>query len=644
MFGNKSLPSRVYRYHCRIAPESQALVDMLLRRANNYRNLLVENERRRREEVDALIQQVQPQLQVIEQTITSLSESIETVETEIKQIKQRSRPVTKKDGKDEAREKLSKEERQSLKDRRKELQASLKSLKVERKEAYESRKALRKATFSSEAWETASQDIENRFCRLDKLDRSRNGLNWGTYLIVEQAVSDRRKGPPPQFKSFSGNGSLAIQIQGPKDLLVPEAMLKGDNRLSIDSSGKYPTVRLGLGRSRRHNPRPKDEKTKKTILPWENPAAMQLEGPETGSKFQRQEQHILCTMKLHRPMPSDAKITWVKLVCRRVGIRSEWSIQFTLAKAEGWQKPYGSGTVAINLGWRLRPDGVRAAYCVDSQGHQEELILPNSPQKIPDEILAKLAELEQSGSDKDRKKAQRIREAYKRTNKVGILEVVAGLNSVRDKNLNTIKLQLATWLDANRVPESLTERLKTLRSWRSQKRLAGVVRFWRDNRFAGDAEMFDKLVAWDKQDIHLYAWESNAYRHYQDWRNNLYREFADRLAKRYGRVLLADIDWSKIQSRPGLEKTDEAKTIRARKLITSPSILQTALEQRFEEVVLFDPKHATRTHHRCGKLTKTTDTLALMHTCGACKETYDQDYNHCLNLLTIDGKNDFQVA
>jgi hypothetical protein len=96
----------------------------------------------------------------------------------------------------------------------------------------------------------------------------------------------------------------------------------------------------------------------------------------------------------------------------------------------------------------------------------------------------------------------------------------------------------------------------TVATWRSVGRLAALVLRWRDDRFPGDAAVFDVLEAWRKQDKHLFEWEANLRRAAVDWRTTQYYEFAKKLALAYREVVVEDADWRALQTRPGPEAAD----------------------------------------------------------------------------------------
>ena len=72
---------------------------------------------------------------------------------------------------------------------------------------------------------------EAEFEAAAKRARAECGLYWGTYLIIEDAAKDYRKGAPPKFRRWDGNGSIAVQLHG--GLTYDKAIGGTDSRLQL---------------------------------------------------------------------------------------------------------------------------------------------------------------------------------------------------------------------------------------------------------------------------------------------------------------------------------------------------------------------------------------------------------------------------
>lgn len=534
-FGHKSLPARVYRYGARVDIASQELIYSQLRGANSYRNKLVELELHRRSAVEAALYEIQPLLRDTDAQIAHLTNQIDELRTMLRDTRQH----------DHRRTAISQGDRQAIE-----------LLRSQRTILYGERKELRAKTFASLEWKVIQKVIDDKDSAERKQAYGEAQCGWGTKLTVGASMSRCRTGAPPRFKRFAG-GRIAVQLQRG---LAPAKAIEGvDSRLALAPHPVLKSVWI---------------------------ATLQL----------AKGQKLVVSYKQHRALP-DCKIQWVYLVCRRVGTHDRWSIQFVCAK-NAWPRKHGSGTVAVNVGWRAMEEGIRAATWVGDDGLNGVLYLANQ--------------------------------------NIDRLDEVKALRSIRDKNFDVAKLQLLTWLASHQHPESLTECTSTLAQWKSQARLAALVIRWRTTRFTGDEAIFLTVEAWRKQDRHLYEWESNSRRSFLDWRKWLYRQLTADLS-RYHKLLIGKINWKSIQDKPVDEESDDLQYARKRKGLVSPSELEACLKHGFTEIERIDANNLTATCSNCGALSNESRPEQLFHTCTKCMVTYDQDENHCKNLLARAG-------
>jgi len=334
MFGNKALPSVIYKYGARRPVTNADEVDRQVRDAHRYRNKLVEIERDRRSCVNAKLMQLAPRLLSLETEIERLDNLIAEKRSEIKRANatRRRRDVTP-------------EQRAELR----QWQADRKALRTELKE--------RKAdAFADPRIRTALAKVDAEALAASKAARAASGVYWGTYCQVEQSLSGMRSGAPPRFLRFDGTGKLAVQLQG--GLSVAKAFAGEDRRLIIE-------------------PVPP-----KAYLPGEPKALQRTRVWLRIGSDGREPIWTIVPITLHRPLPDDASIKWVYLTRRRVATKDRWSVCFVLARESGWQKPElaRNGSVGVNLGWRVMDNGVerglRVARWVGDDGTEGELRLP----------------------------------------------------------------------------------------------------------------------------------------------------------------------------------------------------------------------------------------------------------------------------
>lgn len=320
MFGNQSQPSIIYRYGAKPPIIGNDDVEQQLLAANRYRNKLVEIELERRQEAEAVIATLSPTLATVEQAIGAHETAMESVRDCIRKGRAKSRKLID----------ATPEQRAEIAEHRK----ALTLLRTQRKE-------LRHTAYHSDEARAAMKMLDGKYLQRDKDARAASGLYWGTYLSVEQAMSDRRKGAPPRFARFRGEGKLAVQLQGG---LSPDVAFEcDDSRIRIQRlDHKHANVWVRIGSDNRQ--------PLWTVIPT----------------------------VLHRPIPTDASIKWVYVTKRMTACHPQWAVCFVLARQSGWAKTdtAANGAVGIDVGWRLLEHGLRVASWVGTDGEAGELVLP----------------------------------------------------------------------------------------------------------------------------------------------------------------------------------------------------------------------------------------------------------------------------
>lgn len=561
MFGHTSPPSRNWTFGAKAPLLNLDSVREQMRAGHRYRNALVALERERREKVDAKLRALFPALHALEAEIAAAEADLGALRVAIKadNAKRRSRHATPEQVADSKR-----------------LKSLLRDLRARRKIA-------RAEAFRSPEWELAQTTINEWASTEAKALRAASGLYWGTYLCVEQSMQGARSGPPPVFQSWRGDGRVCVQIQPGLDFA---ALLSAqDRRLRIEVTGRRAVCYLRIG----------------------------SEGREP----------IWCAapVTLHRDLPADALVKWATLRRRRIGTQDEWSLQLTLARAAGWEYTdrASAGQVGIDIGWRLRPSGLRVAYWVGSDGAEGELVLP--------------------------------------TDDVGRWAYADRLRSIQGLHFDAIRPVLAAWFRGREHPPWLTMRgVETLSQWRSEARLSALVFEWRSNRLPGDADphpeaaalrellqldhrhygtpesIFDLAAAWRTKSRHLYNWECSQRVKATRWRDNLYRNFAADMRRRYRTVRLEKLDLSRLAKTPEAEEPSIDQALREYRMVASCGRLRQLLAECMT-VETFPARHTTQRCHACGALSGESAPANLLHSCAHCGAEWDQDRNAALNLL-----------
>jgi len=412
-----------------------------------------------------------------------------------------------------------------------------------------------------------------------------SSLYWGTRGVCDRAAKAARSEPTdPQFRHWDGTGLLGIQLQGGRtmadladdtytqiDTVSEEAYLspiRGDRRRLCRT-----TVRLRIGT---------DENNK--------PIFAEFPG------------------FIHRPIPSDSRITWAYVKKSRCGDRYVYSLILTVAREKGagpiFGQSKGTGKVGVDIGWRLLPDdSLRVAYWKDGKGKSGELILDPSFRKA-------------------NKKIKKLREN-------------------RDKNLDVMRPLLVAMFKTLNLPEWMVEQTSHMGLWKSTNRFAKLGLAWRGKRFDGDAQAFALMDEWRRQNKHLLDWEMNLQDKIQGRRREQYRIFAARLAETYAAVNMENFDLRKIAIGPKVEEKGDNQTARYHRQIASVSTLRDAIKNAcstrgviYKEVVA---AFTTKICYACGSVERWDQEKEVVHTCSQCNLTWDQDKNAADNILNDRG-------
>lgn len=469
--------------------------------AHRYQNQLVEIERSRREAVRAVLLGHAD----VEGKAAALQQLEEDLERHRAAIKARRVATRERKSPPEERERST-----QLRDQLRAARADIKAAKA----------ALRTDPAIQAALQAVNDDHKARV----RAARATCGVYWGTYLQIEQAMDQARRAVmDPRFRRWTGDGAVAVQLQG--GLPWSDAIEAEDQRLRVMLAPQPVPGRGG-------KPRPR------VLLRVgsEGRAPVWAEWP----------------LVYHRPVPDGAVVKWAKVVRRLVAAKEHWSLHLTLevptpATAPGAGHP---GVVAVDLGWRSTQEPgtptLRAGGWADDDGLAEDILLNAS---IPASL----------------RKAEELR-------------------SIRDRHQNEIQAALIAWKDTHPLPaEEHQERWANLALWRSPGRFASLALWWREHRFDGDSDMYEALEAWRKKDKHLWLWEANARRSALLRRREQYRVLAARLASRYGTLVIERLDLRALAEIPPPESAREpgAPKARSQRHDTAPSELRTALELAF---------------------------------------------------------------
>lgn len=458
-------------------------------------------------------------------------------------------------------------------------------------------------------------EIEARVRAFASLTCARSGLGrgaWGTVALVRAAVKAARKsGRKPHFKRFDGTGRVGVQLQSTRSLTVQGALDGNDSRLRLE-----PPTPEEWGQRKRQ--------------PGTQDRMLRLRVNSDG----RAPVWASWPVVLHRLPPLDAQIKWAYVVCENVGASGEhgsqtrcgdfrWWLHLEVDEAPPARPVAPEGRVAVDGGWRMRPDGARVAYWEDDTGKHDEIVLP---ERFFDD-----------------------------------LDHARSVGAVRRRLFDEFLPFVAAWVQAQEaLPEWFGRATTTLPSWISPDRLAHLAWRWQHNRFAGDEEVFGPhdtcpkdqngvlnctahVECWRRKDLELARWSAGETRRVLAFRNATYRNIAALLADHYRTLLLGRFDLRGVVGRAGLpaDASDgdkvKADNSSARRHAVAPSILRLALINAFRtrggEVRRVSDAYKTQDCAECGLRNDFDASLAIDHRCTGCGATWDQDRNHVRNHL-----------
>lgn len=608
------MQTQVMKFGARRVIENRELAHEQMSLAHRYYNALVELERYRRTQFREIRSRFVPGLDAAEQRMQEISERIEELRDVIKIARKRASVVSVSPRVIKPTRTVDKSaevaEMDGLKAERKELSPRLKALKATfgamidpGREAFKARVGKNAPVIQSrrnaevlvemlaepewsEAWKlTAALDAQTGDKRRQL--RAESGVAHGTYIAVEEAVQAASKPPKPNpdrplpkgrpkerpsFAQWDGGRKLGVQIRDGGALL---AELQSGNHGQVQIVQRRKPYAHVAGNRR----------------DWEY-AVVRI---RVGTDDARQPIWIGAEVLMHRPIPADALIRWVYLVPHRDGLRTKYTVQFTVQTEAGLRpRKFGEGVAQVELRWSRErtPAGERAGLIVAVVNGSEQVVLP--------------AEC------------------------VTGRELSNALRGAADQYFDEARDALREWAKVRPVPEWMGEALAGIAQWRNHGKLARVVRRWlaelpvaarteelwgawkaerlelRKQHGAdhGDLHASYDVVArwlaehgvaderdrfgvwlewWRRKDEHLIEWSGNATRRATGRRRDFYRVTARRLCERFERVEVKALELDKLALRVVPESDDKElhEAARRQRVYAAPSELVAALKQAF---------------------------------------------------------------
>lgn len=340
----------------------------------------------------------------------------------------------------------------------------------------------------------------------------------------------------------------------------------------------------------------------------------------------RREHHRHCTVTLrmtkeksvrvrallHREIPPDAKISWIRVHQVRVGPRHRWSLQIVAEHADSTPVTRGQGVAGVDLGFRRVDTGYRVAYAVGDDGERHECVVPF---EVADRAIDRLG---------------------------GQTSKCTDLRQIRDQNYDALKKLLRDHKPG--APTWYHTATLLIHTWRSPGRAVRLLGQWRTNRWSGDEAVFEALAAWRKQDDHLWAWEANNRAKMVRQIEGLYQRWSSDLAKRYAVIKIEDMSMAsaredfRLKSRSVHEAdgTKSTHTIADQRAMLALAKLQKALKERGASFgASVGEVDKAGTSQRCTTCSVTTKAdAAQILTCPVCGATEDRDVRAAVNIAS----------
>lgn len=459
--------------------------------------------------------------------------------------------------------------------------------------------------------------------------RENSEIYWGTYFLTENAVDMARSMPifngsednDPKFVKWKNKGSIGVSLQNINKAKNKKSGI-GSVKDGISISeifGSYTKVsnKKELFCNHLIHIDPPNEnawfaekrairrKNSKTILHF-----------RIGSTDKKKPIWAQFPMIMHRPLPDNGRIKNASIHMKKVGTTEEWSLIIVVDMSDVITNPriIKNNSIAVDLGWRQISDELRVAKWRDENNNIGEI-------KLNFNIINSI------------KKSTEIR-------------------SIRDKNFNEIKYKFINWLKNNKHPDWLKEKTNNLNQSRSLIKLVNLVKFWKNNRFNGDQEIFGVSGVWNKEtktlsigtgllgwmykEIHLLNWIVNQRDKALKYRKEEYRKIAAELADKYKTLILEDFDLYKVSQKAKVEDDDDNQKARSNRTIAAPGefreILVNAFNSRSGKVIKINPAYTSKICYLCNSK-ETLDNSIHIHTCSNCKQTWDRDDNATANIL-----------
>lgn len=251
------------------------------------------------EEYDALIRQTYPDYHTCDEQLAALKLQLEEVRTAIKEQKKLQRKKVPN-----GVESL-KEQADHLKKQKAELTAAI--------------KAGKKAVHTIPEVAAAMAENNEWASEANKQAEKESGLYWGTKAAVRETCKSFRKGKPPRFTRWTGQGQLGIQMSPG---LSPDTVLSSNTLFYIEGEGKIRQANFRIG-----------------------------------SDANRRPLFARFNIVYHRPLPEDCTVKGAYLERRAFANKYKYKLRLVIDIPDPQPKGRKGSMGVLHLGWRSNDDG-----------------------------------------------------------------------------------------------------------------------------------------------------------------------------------------------------------------------------------------------------------------------------------------------
>lgn len=578
---------KIYKYGCR--PPTAGLADLQeqLSAAVDYYNGLRDAELERRAEVDAARRAASPRYAEIASRLDAIDAELTEVWERIRAARQKPRdPAPPHEAEIDAR------------------------LKKERSPLWEERRAERQLLDETDEIKEVMRVARERSVAAGKEAYRQSGLYWGTRWLVDMDLKRAAKKRVIRKRWQRREGNVGIQLMKRRGDYQRPSHIHGCDydavQIPLGPDGKYGAFRVRVGTTSDNDPI------------W-----------------------VECPIKMHRPLPDNAKVRGAYLRVFRRGMQTRYEA-CVMVESEVFNKqlevPRGSAEACgIDVGWRDMLDGsIRVAVLAGTDGAVEQLVLP--PRLVGS---VGYAESLQSAAD-------RLFNAQ-----MPVFEVTSHLWTDEQRQLWAHRGKWRSWKRLARASSDLERDHATYDSaalWQRWKnwRLAtpkldlfcpldDSFRDWAQREGLDELQQqLWHLNIWRRKVVHLVHMSQVARSKQVGHRRDLYRKFAARVALRYGRVVVEKLVQSDlIETR---ERDPKMSAVpRSNRFLAAPGELLETLQHAVgkDRMTKVDPAYTTITCTVCGAIGEPTPNILWQ--CAACGAEADQDAAAARNLLERGG-------